>query len=247
MFLRRGLLSLVVIAASLCLPLPGHAGEFPEHWSLVYFVARVAGYDMRDARLIADASWAVDQNEATTAGPSTQMRNVLLPWLKEQMDTGQLDRVVNDRAALERIAWGEETRYLSQGVLLHALTKQSNRAAAIPLFQRWIADQTRAGTPGSRELRLVLTGMMLHYVVDAGNHPEQGWYGHFFEWHQRDRIPNHPDEYVQAAMATYGLLREMAPVLAPGGLARRDRLVQQYGLDRPLEQSAFFASTVRAI
>src|SRR5712671_1824980 len=39
------------------------AGEFPEHWSLVFYVARIAGYDVRDARLISDASWAIDQNQ----------------------------------------------------------------------------------------------------------------------------------------------------------------------------------------
>src|ERR1044071_2671639 len=48
------------------------AGEFPEHWSLVFYIARIAGYDVRDARLIADASWAVDQNQDTVATPEKQ-------------------------------------------------------------------------------------------------------------------------------------------------------------------------------
>ena len=58
----------LIITAALLLAVgdsPSHAGDFPEHWHLIYYAARVAGYTQDDARLIADASWGMDQNNDT--------------------------------------------------------------------------------------------------------------------------------------------------------------------------------------
>jgi hypothetical protein len=126
-----------------------HAGEFPEHWSLIYYVARTAGYDEQDARVIADASWAVDQNADTTATPERQISNVLLPWLK--MDFRNQTTIPSNiplhwRDEYVSLAMGRERKTI-RGEAARALQKtgalwRSGASSRVPA--RWRMSQYRA-------------------------------------------------------------------------------------------------------
>src|SRR5258708_39510996 len=78
---RRVRLTLVFVLVFLVVSL--QAGEAPEHWHLVYAAVRAAGLSASDAKLVADASWAVDQNDDTVA---TGHMDELTTWGEQNAD-----------------------------------------------------------------------------------------------------------------------------------------------------------------
>lgn len=191
------------------------AGELPEHWHLVYFAARTAGYRPADAFLIADASWAVDQNDDTVATGHLQE---LVGWVATEPSPCERDGDALLREALEGPA-----RLLSQGALMHALAPDDSRRAVRRLFSRWIDDTVRRYSgPRRRELRMILFGMYLHYVVDSYVHPKQAYPGHAWQEHQPDRTPNNKPAFTAAAVDVYSLLAGAAGELTDGDLESRE-------------------------
>lgn len=193
------------------------AGEIPEHWHLVYFAARTAGYRPADAFLIADASWAVDQNDDTVATATAHLIE-LGKWVKSEPTPCERDGDALLRDALEGPA-----RPLSKGALMHALAPDDSRGAVRRLFARWIDDTvSRYRGPHRRELRMILFGMYLHYVVDSYVHPKQAYPGHGWQEHQPDRTPNNKAAFTAAAIDVYSLLAGAAGELTQGDLERRE-------------------------
>src|SRR5438270_7152783 len=66
-FSRVSLLVALTVTNLVAIGSPAFAGEEPEHYHLVYALARTVGFSDRDARLVATASWSVDLNDDTTA------------------------------------------------------------------------------------------------------------------------------------------------------------------------------------
>ena len=236
---------------------PSEAGDFPEHWHLVYYAARVAGYSMDDARLIADASWAVDQNDDTLATGHVQD---IQSWAKRIWLNNELYLLPNNEAGLKAAIFSNDGRLLTQGVLLHSLISNttcggnsnepqldfSARAAARKVYEKYIHDVGQAENlqpdESTRKLRLILTGMYLHFVVDSHVHPEFAIPGHAPSGHQTDYTPNNVHGFAQAGADVYSILVNERQFLAPGEdgssgatrLTNRDELIRRYGLDNGL-------------
>lgn len=254
--LLRVVVFLLALALAFTAESPSHAGDYPEHWHLIYYIARVAGYNLDDATLIADSSWAMDQNPDTLA---TGHQSDIAIWLRELETSTSLLTISGDNEALTAALYGEHARLLTQGALFHSLLSKSRcnpgtegdsestisaRDAAAKLYRRYIDQYGQASNPnpdeGTRKLRLILLGMYLHFVVDSYVHPEFAIPGHA-PVHQPDYTPNNMGPFTEAALDAYSVLAKEREIWCPRTndnqpsptcrMQNRDDLIRRYKLD----------------
>lgn len=219
---------------------PAFAGEEPEHYHLVYTLARTVGFNDAESRMIAAASWSVDLNDDTTAYEASRgdRENVAGFFagiaFSDRTDDSALRQLFSDRGLL---------RHAPKGMLYHALGGESSRRAINAHWQQLI------GSTPNKEERLILTGMYLHFVVDRYVHPPDAILGHALAGHEPDRAIHHTGNFRAAAGDVYSVLRNTFT-----GLNLRDRdgrtvdeRLRVLGLDNAEKRQELYANTVSAV
>ncbi len=183
--LRVSLLSLFLV-----LPL-GAANAFDQvvHYSVVYAVAIANGFSPADAALIANASYSLDDNDATTAFSGS--------LIAEEM-----------KALPGRQGGLTELPHMRSGQVFHALTSAENRQAIeqahLDRIQRALNDPREPGTPEQKRQRaLVYLGEYMHFAADLVVHPTDPFLGHGPQGHVPDRGDIDPGS-VRLAVAILG-------------------------------------------
>lgn len=206
---------LIVAAAAVALLLasrPAFAGEEPEHYHLVYVLARTVGFDDKDARILASASWSVDLNPDTIAFDPARgdFRKVASYAAKlSHSDDDTVRQLYSDQGLLA---------HAPKGMMYHALGRESDRRTIDAEWQRLLTG------PAARERvgRLVLTGMYLHFVVDRYVHPPDAILGHLLLIHQPDRAIANPVKFQAAAEDVFSILKKTALEVGGEGGRRID-------------------------
>lgn len=196
----RRILSLVFAIGVVCLmSTEARAGEEPEHYHLVYTLARAVGFNHTEAQLIASASWSVDTNADTTAFQVARgdVQKTITFFATNYDPKGEPGRV----ASSELFSEGGFLHHAPLGVMFHALAGEEDRSVIDTYWKQIVG--------GARDTdRLILTGMYLHFVVDRFCHPGEAIVGHFFDGHGPDRAINHPTQFTNAAIAAIPILTD---------------------------------------
>ena len=143
---RLGLVLLAVFLLPLFLPSACRAGLKAEHYDLVYALALTVGYSKKEAKMVADGSWSIDNNPDTLAFRFVGDTTSLFQAKDDILDTHDLlDKVKEDRqyalrlrtndTKLEELIFtatnraernGWASRY-APAMVLHALMKDPTR------------------------------------------------------------------------------------------------------------------------
>ena len=158
------------IAALCCMVFPCSLSAYDEagHHAIVYAIARTAGYSVKEAALIADASQSLDDNDATTAFSFSKL------W----------DDLKNHGVNYK------EYSYVKNGQVFHALADETNRNRIEQIHIDRMDALERSGLDEAkkRTLKLIYLGEYLHFVADEVVHPAATTFsGHAWEVHTPDR------------------------------------------------------------
>ena len=170
--------------AMCCIAFPPSLCAYDEagHHAIVYAIARTAGYSVKDAALIADASQSLDDNDATTAFSFSKL------W---------------DDFKSHGVNY-KEYSYVKNGQAFHALASTSNRQLIEKMQIERMNELERSGMDATKKqrLKLIFLGEYLHFVADEVVHPASTTFsGHAWEVHTPDR-PESDEQKLKKMMLT---------------------------------------------
>ncbi|MGE0425821.1 MAG: hypothetical protein AB7O88_26410, partial [Reyranellaceae bacterium] len=179
---RRYLAALVVGLAVVAQVHATRAFDQVVHHSLVYAAAVANGFTPDEAAIVANGSYSLDDNDATTAFSSSLLR--------EELRSPNAFNLPHMRSAQ----------------VFHALSSPQNRrlvqAAHIERIRGAMAEAgNQRGTPAYNRALLYL-GQYLHFVGDTFVHPNDPLLGHFLNGHRPDRADLNP-RIVSLALSSF--------------------------------------------
>jgi tetratricopeptide (TPR) repeat protein len=237
----------IALASVFLAAMPAQAGEEPEHYHLVYTLARTVGFNDADARLVATASWSVDLNPDTTA--YDEQRRDIQKVSKFLSDIAFTD--VPDERQVQALFQGDGLlSHAPKGIAYHALGSEPARRVLDLYWQQQVRE---AGTR-SREERLIATGIYLHFVVDRYVHPADAIIGHAIQnkiGADPDWAVKNPLKFRSAAGDVFALLRKTAEEAGLSDTNRRrpdiDGRLRTLGLETADKRSLYYDGIVASL
>jgi tetratricopeptide (TPR) repeat protein len=232
---------------------------------MIYALAITAGYSTQDAKVIADGSWSIDQNNATLAlrgglGMVFDAADVIRFTHRINKDAAFREKVLdkNHPEELNRILLSPDGDLgrIGPAALMHSLLADPKAHGDDPntptldvLNRDYIRDQAarlRASGLGDADVnkaQLLLTGQYLHQLVDSFVHPHEPLLGHAFEGHGADYAIHHQEEFTQAAFKALTALNVMRPELT----GQTDNRLKALRLETTEKQLNFCEGLVNAV
>ena len=159
-FLRLKLQA-VIFSLIACIPqTPAIAGDRDSHLTATHFIARLLGFNEREARLIASADYSIDVNDSTQ--PLPVWNNALRPTASTNSPQGI--SILGPAARLANNIVRENLQRIERDRVAHSLNT-SPEASLAQLVQMRTAVE---GSSGDQQLRYV--GQYLHALQDAYFH-----------------------------------------------------------------------------
>jgi hypothetical protein len=177
---KRCIVTLILASAILVRPVPGSAYEIDVHFYLTYVLARLAGFSIPDASLIARADQSMDDNRTTTAFAFP------LPPLHYR-EHGKLWHAFN----------------VNQDAVMQRFRDLQCRAGVSETADRGLVTTCDSAISVTYPIQLVYLGQFLHYYQDTYAHSNRNemaknWstyrptFGHLFAGIRPDLVPNRP-------------------------------------------------------
>lgn len=234
------------------------AGDEPEHRHMIQALAQAAGFSAEAAKVIADGSWSMDKNPATTAfGGGQDAVDVALAGGAVMRDPAYATALLTDDRALDAELFrpGGRLARIGPAALMHSLVHDPRRRPGDPIkpgldaaYHRYLREQVRGlegrGVPSGdvARVRLLLAGQYIHQFVDTFVHPEDPLVGHAAAGHTPDQAWANAARLKAAAFVTLKELRILRTEMGPAD----DRL-RALRLDTDERQRAFVGGLVDAI
>lgn len=203
---------------------PVSGGGQLEHHTMPFAMAFLVGFNDRDSKILADASWSVDLNPAlTTSGRGGVVERVRW-FVRLARDPAYRRALLEDDAAFERELSdpGSALAPIAQGAFHHALVDDARRqrnvairpqleAAYHAYIRKQAADFAEVGMRAdhARTATLILIGQYTHNFVDAYPHPYDPLWGHSRKGQQPDLAWQNVESYTDSAHYLYQALRVM--------------------------------------
>ena len=207
----------------LLLPSAARAGkDMPEHYHLIYAAMLAAGFGPKEAKIIADASWSVDQNPDTLAirdrkKPDIDDTEALIgifsdPNLARQLSTGnaKIDELIfTPLPEANKQGWASR---FAPAMVLHGL--MTGREQMDIVFPKYFKEETKAlnnkkvDADTLRTVQLILLGQYMHQVIDRFVHPMDPVMGHGLKGHLPDLAIHQPANYEAAIVKAIELARK---------------------------------------
>jgi tetratricopeptide (TPR) repeat protein len=242
---------------------PGEAGDQPEHRHMVYALGVAAGFTPAEAKVVADGSWSIDNNDATLAlkgglRATEDVSDYVRFRANVTTDNAYAARLLGDNAALDHEIFSPRggLARIGPAALMHSLMRDPRGHAGDPntpgldaAYRDYIREQARelratGHAPADvKTTQLLLVGQHMHQLVDSFVHPQDPILGHVVERHGPDYAVNNPDAYARAGFKALTAMRVVLPEIRPPD-AQRDRALR---FDTPEKQLQFTRGLVDAV
>ncbi|MDP7018699.1 MAG: hypothetical protein QGG36_23065 [Pirellulaceae bacterium] len=229
--LNRRAARLTLFLSALLFPISAYGGGEAEHRHMIAALAHAVGFSDRDAKVISDGSWSMDENAATLAFRSLDPDAVdyVKHRVKVTTDGQYAQSLLQSDAEFDKTYLdpkGSMSR-IGPSSIVHSLMSDprgrgdANTPGLDHAFHSYIRDQSQqlradgASLNRTREAQLLLYGQYMHQVVDSFVHPHEPIQGHALQGHAPDRAITHPAQYTRAAVKVLQLMRTMPEDLRP--------------------------------